>query len=63
MTKENNREQSTVVLGDLYSVRMKLAQSEIQRSRERIRETGDQSENRTQGDICKADIIKKELNV
>jgi hypothetical protein len=27
---ENNRGQSTVLLGDLYSVRMKLVQSEIQ---------------------------------
>jgi hypothetical protein len=38
----NTEEQSnrrTLLLGDLYSVRMKLAQSEIQRSRSRIRET------------------------
>jgi hypothetical protein len=35
METENNREQSTVLLGDLYSVRMNLVQSEIQRSRER----------------------------
>jgi hypothetical protein len=40
---KNNRGQATVLLGDLYSVRMKLVQSEIQTSRERIRETGDYS--------------------
>jgi hypothetical protein len=38
---ENNKGQSTVRLGDLYSVRMKLVQSEIQTSRARIRETRD----------------------
>jgi hypothetical protein len=38
MATENNREQSNVLL-ELYSVRMKLVQSEIQRSRYRIRET------------------------
>jgi hypothetical protein len=30
---ENNRGQSTIRLGDLYSVRMMLAQTEIQTSR------------------------------
>jgi hypothetical protein len=33
MATENNKEQWTVLLGDLYSVRMKLVQSEIQRSK------------------------------
>jgi hypothetical protein len=42
---ENNREQSTVLLGDLYCVRMKLVQTEIQRSR--IEETRDRSEIQT----------------
>jgi hypothetical protein len=41
---------------------MKLVQSEIERSRERIRETGDQSENQTTG-IYKADVVENEFNV
>jgi hypothetical protein len=36
-----NRGQSTVRFSDLYSVRIKLVQSKIQRSRSRIRETTD----------------------
>jgi hypothetical protein len=63
MAKENNIQQSTVLLGDLYSIRMKLVQSEIQRSRQRIRETGDQSENQIIGEIFKTDVVKKEFNV
>jgi hypothetical protein len=43
MATEHNREKSTVLLCDLYSVRMKLVQSEIQRSRKRIQETRDSS--------------------
>jgi hypothetical protein len=46
---EHNRRQSTALLGDLYSVSMKLVQSEIQTSRERIGETRDHSENQTTG--------------
>jgi hypothetical protein len=51
MAMENNREQSTVLLGDVSSVRMKLIQAEIQRTRERIRETRDQFENQTTGRV------------
>jgi hypothetical protein len=43
MATEHNREQSAVLLGDLYSVCIKLVQSEIQRSRERERESRDSS--------------------
>jgi hypothetical protein len=41
MATENEREQSTVLLGELYSVHMKLVQSEIQRSRERVKRVRD----------------------
>jgi hypothetical protein len=48
MVTENNREQSTVLLGDLYSVRIKLVQSEV-RDPERVRETRGLSENQAIG--------------
>jgi hypothetical protein len=65
MATENNKEQSTVLFGYLYSGRIKLVQSEIQRSRERIQETEtrDESENQTTGEICKTDVGKEEFNV
>jgi hypothetical protein len=44
---ENDRGQSTLQLGDLHSVSMKLDQSEIQTSREGIRDTRNHSENQT----------------
>jgi predicted RNA-binding protein with PIN domain len=60
MATESNREQSTFLLGDLHSVRMKLLQSEIRRSRERIRESKRQIRD---SDNSERFVIKKKLNV
>jgi hypothetical protein len=56
---ENNREKSTVLLGDLHYIRMKLVQSVFQRSR--IEKTRGQSE--IQKKYSERFVIQKEFNV
>jgi hypothetical protein len=56
MATENKREKSTVLLGDLYSVRMKLVQSEIQTARERF---GDPENSRDERPVREADNRKR----
>jgi hypothetical protein len=61
---ENNREQSIVLLGDLYSVGMKLVQSEMPRSRYRAFERLETSRRtKQQGEIYKTDFVQKQFNV